>query len=112
MRLLENAATWSPFQSREVREICAHMTADERSRATFRAALYGVWVTFTFAMPVTTGLRSDQASVWIGSALLATLHVACIPLWQKRVRRFLCATEWARAQGITPERLALFGRRF
>ena len=43
--------TWSPFQSRQVREICAHMTEAERRELSLRGALFGIWNAATFFVP-------------------------------------------------------------
>ena len=108
--------TWSPFQSETVKEICRHLTPAERWAAAFRAGSYGVWVGFTFSLPVVVLVGSFMASpfrsmpLYLGAAALIALHLACLPRWLGMQRRFLCSTHWAREQGIMPESLRLFGK--
>ena len=99
--------TWSPFQSPEVREICAHMTDAEHGTASNRAALYGLWVAATVAVPVAIATGDSSPRTLVIAAVLGTLHIACIPVWLKRQKRFLCSTSWARLQGLVPERIRL-----
>ena len=92
-------ATWSPFQSNEVREICAHMTSEERSQAGGRSALYGVWVFASVVAPLGTAWRIQTPWMWTLAAVAILGHLAFIPVWQRRVRRFLSSTQWARGSG-------------
>jgi hypothetical protein len=103
--------TYSPFQSPEVRDICRNMTGAERSEVSRLGALYGVWVGLTFGAPLglAFGYRSEPF-VAIAAAMV-TVHLAWLPLWQRRQRRFLCSTAWARERGFTPGRLRLFSFR-
>ena len=96
-------ATWSPFQSDQVREICAHMTDEERSDAFERSALYGLWILPTFVWPVR--LLWNHSSTWsvVLGATLILLHVGMLPWWRRRQKRFLFSTQWARSQGLSPE---------
>ena len=92
--------TWSPFQSDEVREICARMTQEERDRAVERSAVYGVWVFFSVIVPVRAVASED---VWIRGLAVAALavHLALIPLWRRHTRAFLSSTQWARGRGLS-----------
>ena len=102
-------ATWSPFQSRQVRDICAHMTASERSQLATRGLVYGVWVFATVAGPLAFGWWwSASTPLQVLAAALLAIHVCAVPGWQRRVRRFLCDTAWAQAQGLRPSTLSLF----
>lgn len=103
--------TWSPFQSPQTREILAHMTESEKSRAAWRGAFYGVWCAGTVALPLSYVFLGQEPWVTYGAAELVVIHLVCIPIWTKMQRRFLCSTAWARAQGIRPERLVLFSFR-
>lgn len=104
-------STWSPFQSPEAREICAHMTSAEKSAVAIRGGCYGVWCAATFACPICLAV-STRSPLLLGiAALLVLTHLLCIPLWLKMQRQFLCSTTWAREQGITPDRLSLFRTR-
>ena len=100
--------TWAPFQSPDVRQICAHMTEAERRGATHRGALYGLWVAATFAVPVSLAVVAANPTLVVIAAVLIVIHIACLPLWFRRKRRYFCSTSWAREQGFTPERLRLF----
>jgi len=98
-----NLATWSPFQSDQVREICAHMTAEERGDAVERAALYGIWVALTVGLPIRLlWTTTSRWSVVIGVMLIA-LHVVAVPWWHRRSKRLLLSTEWACSQGVSED---------
>jgi hypothetical protein len=100
-------AIYSP----EVREICAHMTDTERTEASRRGAYYGLWVFATFAGPLAFLCTSgNRVLIFIG-AVLITVHVICIPIFLKMLKRFLCSTVWAIEQGFTTERIRLFAFR-
>ncbi len=51
-RPLHELETWSPFQSVETREICAHLTPAELSAVLLRSRRYGRCCAFTFALPL------------------------------------------------------------
>ena len=99
--------TWSPFQSSEVREICTHMTAEERARTVARGAAYGIWCALTTAIPVallTVGLTfHGPVPKWLyilaGSAI--AIHLVLIPIWRRSQLRFLRDTQWAREQRVS-----------
>jgi hypothetical protein len=103
--------TWSPFQSLEVRDICAHMTDAERARLAERGGAYGLWSAGTLALPLAVALTSRSVLTFVIAAVLITVHLICIPIWQKQQKRFLCSTAWAREHGITPDRLRMFAFR-
>lgn len=100
--------TWSPFQSAQVREICAHLTHTERAGLRSQGAAYGVWVFATVIAPLGLARSVDTTAAWLFAMCFWVGHVACIPLWHTRARRLLCSTWWAREQGVTPESLRLF----
>jgi hypothetical protein len=102
---------WSPFQSREVREICMHMTDGEKAVASRRGGLYGFWVFATFAGPLSIAVVYPQPGLIAIAAVLVVVHIVCIPVWQRMQRKFLCSTSWAREHGCTPERLRMFAFR-
>jgi hypothetical protein len=107
-------STWSPFQSAEVREICAHLSPTEHSRlmedARERGRQMGQWFTVPLAIVVVLLSMSWR----LGLALVA-LFVAYFVLWllprframQQRSIEFLCQAEWARTQNYTPTRVRL-----
>lgn len=106
-----NWTTWSPFQSPEVRDICAHMTDAERARLAERGSGYGLWVAVTLAMPLAFAFSYRSLGAIVTAAVLVTVHLICTPIWQKQQKRFLCSTDWARERGITPDRLRMFAFR-
>ena len=101
-------ATWSPFQSRQVRDICAHMTASERSRTAAHGLRYGMWVFATAVGPLAFGWWFASTPLQITAGALLAIHLCAVPAWQRHVRRFLCDTEWAQAQGLSASNLRLF----
>lgn len=104
----KNWKTWSSFQSPEVREIYAHMTDAERAEDPQRGADYLLWLGVTLVSPLAFALTYRTPAAIVNAAILVTIHVVCLPIWQKRQKRFLCSTAWARKQGFTPERVKMF----
>ncbi len=105
--------TWSPMQSPETAEICAHLTPSEESRLMTRSGAYGLWCGVSFAFPITwlgmslAGLfPSSPSRIGVAIALIVA-HVVFIPKWQRNQKKYLCSTQWAREQGYTPEKLKL-----
>ena len=107
-------STWSPFQSTEVREICAHLTPAEHAQliadARQRGSDIGRWI--AGPLGVTVGLLFWSWQV--GLALLALYVVyfafsgyARLRAMRCRSMELLCETEWARSRGYTPDRLRL-----
>jgi len=99
--------TWSPFQSKDTRAICAHMTSGEKSAAMRRGALYGIWGAISVCAPVALVIAHPSLVSLCLAAPLVAAHILCIPLWLRKQREFLCNTEWAKSQGIRPEVLRL-----
>ena len=114
--------TWSPFQSRKIREICEHMTEAEKQETARRGAIYGIWVAITFAIPV-----GVVVMLWVASkfsilpsllpvqfllrlaiyALLFALpiYIAGTIYFSRKLKQFLASTEWVRTQGYTADEL-------
>lgn len=108
--------TWSPFQSDNVRQICAHMTAAEISAANRRGLIYGLWVAVSVALPlqyIFIGFATAHFNPILATVcgLLVVAHIAGIPIWQRRQRQFLCSTIWASERSIQPDSLKLFSFR-
>ncbi len=107
-------SAWSPFQSTEVREICAHLTPTEHALlmedARGRGRQIGQW----FAAPLAVVVGFLYWSWRLGLVLVA-LFVVYFVLWVlprfRAMRRhsieLLCETEWARTQNYAPTRLRL-----
>ncbi|MCW5550547.1 MAG: hypothetical protein KIS67_00130 [Verrucomicrobiae bacterium] len=103
--------TWSPFQSPEVRDICAHMTDPEKGQAAWHGWVAGLGVSVTLGPPFFLAVLGYTVMSIATALVMVPAYIAFTRMWQKRLRRFLCATAWARNQGITPERLRLFAFR-
>lgn len=113
---LSGSGTWSPFQSEQVKEICAHMTGGERRATAWRGAAWGLLI----------GLVPGMTAVFLGMVILrsalvvATVWLLIFPLtalvsrkrwWPHVVRsqqHFLASTEWAQSQGIKPQEIQLY----
>jgi hypothetical protein len=116
-------STWSPFQSPEVRDICAHLTAAEKQQLIAQARDYGQEAGRRFSGPamlfgaliIMTFLYAGPVAFPVAFLLLAAF-ISCI--WtadrqrrrerQQQVREFLAATEYGRARGYRPETLRMF----
>ena len=110
--------TWSPFQSEIVREICANMTPEEKSKNTKVGFLYGLWCAVTVALPLQFTLMSwavgkFRFSYAVIVVVLLAIHVAAIRPFRRYQRKSLANTAWARGRGITAETptLSRFGKR-
>ena len=108
-------STWSPFQSQEVREICAHLTAAEKQRLLAHAADYGSQTAWWFAFPFSVVVVSFFYSRLLGFVLLVPFIIYCVTVerqriraHQQRVRALLASTEFARERGYRPEALRMF----
>lgn len=105
--------TWSPFQSDAVREICAHMTPEEKSAGVRRGFFYGIWVAVSLALPIqfiVMGFLVGKLHPVVATVggLLVIAHLVCIPIFQRGQRRFLANTIWAREQQIDPTNIKFF----
>ncbi len=103
--------TWAPFQSPEVKEICRHLTPEER-RADLRlqASTLGLSLLLVLGLAVTldalpAGWRGTRL-VLLFAFLIAQLVLLAVAI--DRAKEFLCSTQWARARGIQPQQLRTF----
>jgi hypothetical protein len=104
-----DCVTWSPFQSPEVLEICAHLTDAERNILARRGALNGVWLFVVPFIAMFAAIQSGKAGFMVLLlGALAAFYATFVVITQQRNRAFLCSTDWARKQGMTPEELRLF----
>ena len=101
MKLTES--TWSPFQSAEVREICAHLTPEEHACLLGDARWRGQQIGQRLAVPSGVVAGSLGWSWQLGIVLLALFivyfAVSGLPRLRAMRRRsieLLCETEWAR----------------
>src|SRR3972149_4893439 len=98
-------STWSPFQSPEVQDICAHLTPSERARviedARGRGAEIGRWIAIPFGV-----VGGAFVLCWRLGAVLAAVFVVYfafigLPRLRRMRRRtveLLCETERARSR--------------
>ena len=108
-------STWSPFQSPEVREICAHLSTAERQELLSRAGGYGQETAWRFALPFSLVAVSFFYSRPVGFALLVPFVIYCLTIerariraHQQRVREFLAGTQYAREHGFQSGALRSF----
>jgi len=107
-------STWSPLQSREVRDICAHLTAAEREQLFHDARQRGRQIFLWLAAPLSFAIVFCLQS-WRFGRLVIPLFLTYFAVWGlprfQRMRRhtveLLCHTEWARGQGYAPDRVKL-----
>lgn len=109
------AATWSLFRSPEIRDICAHLTPEEIDELASQAAQVGRKIGALMSLPLVVVGFSLLYSVRVFAVLLGLfIGSAFVIEWrlirdhQRRVRRTLCATEYAKARGYHPETLRMF----
>jgi len=112
MKILQS--TWSPFQSPEVREICAHLTPAEHAQLVADARQRGTDIARGIGGPFVVSFGLLFWSWQVGSVVLAALGICFAISGFPRIRamrrqsmELLCETGWARSQGYTPERLRL-----
>jgi hypothetical protein len=107
-------STWSPFQSPEVREICAHLTPSESRQliddARERGRKIGQWLALPLASVICVLFWFWQ----LGVVLCALFVAYCVIWFLPRIRamrrhsiELLCESAWARAQNYTPSRVRL-----
>jgi len=107
-------ATWSPFQSPEVRDIYKHLEIDERLLLVQSATQWGRQIASWFAIPLGIACFLFCDSATLGFVVVAVI-AGCTPLFltlmrahQKRVRKILCATKYAQTRGYRPDTLRVF----
>jgi hypothetical protein len=107
-------STWSPLQSPEVREICAHLTSTEHEQLLQDARQRGRQIFFWLAAPLSFVIAFCLES-WRFGRLVIPLFVVYFAVWglphlrsmRRRTLELLCQTEWAHNQGYTTDRLRL-----
>jgi hypothetical protein len=119
--------TWSPFQSPEVREVCQNLTPAEMKhlakdaasvgteigrRAVPLAAIFGAVVGVMVMATPTWSSSMRGLAIGAGAIVIAPLFLLTNRRWMRENRQrqceMLCSTEYARANGITPDRLRPF----
>jgi hypothetical protein len=107
-------STWSPFQSVEVREICAHLSTSEHARlmedARERGQLIGKWFAVPIAIVSVSFFWSWRAGLAIVAMFVVYFVLWVLPRFRKmrhRTIELLCATEWAHTHNYTSTRVRL-----
>jgi len=111
-----------PFRSNEVRDICAHLTAEENGRVSASTWWYGALVgglgflllygLLTHSVTVLVAYVPLEFTLLVIIALAMPVSlifswIATIPLRRRRTR-LLCETEYARRMGFTSQSLPLY----
>ena len=103
--------TWSPFQSETTKEICAHMTRDEKITGMIRSGLLGLWIVAVFAapqciilLPVVFGIKRSALAISI-AVILLIIFLISIPIIRRSNKNFLCSTKWAKSKGYTIDKI-------
>ena len=101
--------TWAPFQSKAVKDICDHMTEQEKIAVESFAKVTGILVAICFAIPVSFGVMLIilLKSIYPTIALIVWITIGiCILLHRRRKsKELLCSTNWAKAQGYMPDKV-------
>jgi len=123
--------TWNPLHSKEAREICEHMTPEEKGKfikltAVFAlcGSLMGILLTSPLLKLIGILSGSPLFEYWTFNDALTTsdgirlslgvvLTFAFVFGARRLVRKTLCGTEWAQEQGHTAAtlRIDIFDRR-
>ena len=114
--ICSDSSTWSPIQSDQARDICAHMTKTERRAAIKRGAVCGAVIgiipgVIGFILG-TVVFRSAVFGVTVGFPIFLlialALHKTWLPNLIKSQQSFLASTEWARSEGINADDIQLY----
>jgi len=111
-------STWAPFQSDQVKAICAHMTAEERSQTFRRAAVFGAMLGVLFGGALFMGMVMgkwlfDSSLIGRMSVLLAPSILAGLALWKCKPRidrwqrEFLASMQWSKEEGPSSDDIVL-----
>ena len=103
--------TWHPFQSELTREICAHMTQEEKMSFMMRSIMLGLWIAASFAgpqcvilLPALFGIKRSALAISVAVVLLIMFLIS-IPVIKKYNKNYLCSTEWAKSRGYTTDKI-------
>ena len=96
-----------------MREICAHLTKEERNQVSLVSLIIGVAYTAVMMWGIQTLMVTSisDPGMWIVFSILVILFIVCFPIGARLLRRLLCATAWARQQGYKPEQFRIFSFR-
>jgi tRNA A-37 threonylcarbamoyl transferase component Bud32 len=90
-------------------EIAGNLNGAERRESGIRDTMFALWNAATWFLPVflVFHLMPGQPLGYVLAGLTLFIGVIALPVWRRMQVDFLCSTEWAREQGITPRSLAL-----
>ena len=101
--------TWAPFQSKAVKDICAHMTEQEKSAAESFSKVTGLLAAIFFALPLSFGIMLVKSlkSIYATIALIVWIIIGVFILLQRRrkSKELLSSTNWSKSQGYTPDNI-------
>jgi len=111
-------STWAPFQSKQAKEVCAHMTARERRRAAVRGAIGGLMLGIPIGAILLLGmiLGSRLFDSYLAGILIiqpVVLILLGILVWKLRpsvdrsTKEFLATTQWSKKQGLKADEINL-----
>lgn len=98
----------SPLASRQVKDICVHMTKTERGTTIKMGALYGLCLGVILGTAGLLCFKSILIGMTVSFGLLLLIGVVLWPRVSKWQRSFLASTEWARSEGIEANDIKLF----
>jgi hypothetical protein len=87
------------------------MTGEEKRHAAWLGCGAGLGICVTLGPPFFLAVLGYTVMSIATAVVVVPAYIAFTRIWQRKARRFLCSTEWAREQGIAPERLRLFAFR-
>jgi len=111
--------TWNPNQSKQVREILSHATAEERwdfivlsgGAGLVLAIGFAIVIAPMFGMATYTELKPFTPSQWLivgaGTILGLVVVIGILVAVRRAAKIVLLNFEWAKEQGITKETLNL-----
>jgi len=104
-------STWTPFQSPEIKEICEHLTPEEKKffmRRSVRTGVLGFLYSFVILFTLFyTWMTFPDYRLWV----YCIGAISCLGwLWSRwdefhEQKMLLCATEWAKSRGYRPDTL-------
>lgn len=96
------------MRSAAAREIAMHMNWEERRESGIRETMFALWNAATFFLPVflVFFLIPGKPLGYFLAGLTLFIGLMALPVWRRMHVDFLCASQWARTQGLTPRRLA------
>ncbi len=114
---LHTFLSWDPNASQIAKEIRANMTRREQSVYALRGIAFSVVFAFFFSIHAYAVFATVMPLLFAGhlnvtmlsiAVMLVPLDIAAIMIFNRKERRYLCSTEWARKKAITPEGFSLY----